>query len=172
MKELFVIDWGQADTRIYPYFHFETPEEKLLELEERELGKTVLFTDQKDWDNERIVHAYRSAWRIEAAFRQMKDTSHLSVRPMWHWTDQKIKVHIFCCMLAYRLCCILKREIREKGIEISMNRLLDCLSDKKQVISYYQKKRGLKEIYSMTMTDNTTEQIISLQGLNKYILKS
>lgn len=53
-----------------------------------------------------------------------------------------------------------------------MNRLLDNLSDKKQVINYYQKKRGLKEIYSMTMADNTTEQIISLQGLNKYILKS
>jgi transposase len=34
-----------------------------------------------------IANAYRSAWHIEQVFRQMKNPDHLSVRPMWHWTD-------------------------------------------------------------------------------------
>jgi len=172
MERLFLIEWSEGEERHYPYFHFSLPDEKLAELEEHDLGKSVLFTDHDDWSDERIVHAYRSAWRIEAAFRQMKDTDHLSVRPLWHWTDQKIKVHIFCCILAYRLCCILKRELRCKGIDIGMNQLLEKLSDKKQVISYYQKKRGLRESYSATIGDDITEEIIKLQGLETYLLKS
>ena len=35
---------------------------------------------------------------------QMKDTKHLTVRPLFHWTDQKIKIHLFTCVLAYRMC--------------------------------------------------------------------
>jgi transposase len=71
------------------------------------LGKMVLFTNRHNWTNEEIVASYRSAWHVEHAFKQMKDTDHLSVRPLFHWTDQKIKVHIFYCVLAYRLCCLL-----------------------------------------------------------------
>jgi transposase len=171
MERLFIIEW-EKEGRTYPGFHFTMPESRLLELEENELGKSVLFTDHDDWENEKIVHAYRSAWRIESAFRQMKDTEHLSVRPMWHWTDQKIKVHIFCCILAYRLCCILKRELREKGMDLSINGIIDKLSSKQQVINYYPKSRGLKEIYSMTRVDEQTERMIELQGLEKYQLKS
>lgn len=171
-KRLFSIEWAEEKDRTYPYFYFSVPEDKFAELEEHDLGKSVLFTDHDNWSNEKIVHTYRSAWRIEAVFRQMKNTDHLMVRPLWHWTDQKIKVHIFCCILAYRLCCILKRELRCKGIDIGMNRLLESLSEKKQVISYYQKKRGLRESYSTTLGDTVTEKIIELQGLEQYLLKS
>lgn len=172
MKRLFSIEWFEEEKRTYPYFSYCVSEEKLAELEEHDLGKSVLFTDHDEWSNEQIVHAYRSAWRIEAAFRQMKNPEHLTVRPLWHWTDQKIKVHIFCCILAYRLCCILKRELRNKGIAMGINELLERLSDKKQVISYYQKKRGLRESHSTTLGDPVTEEIVKLQGLEQYILKS
>lgn len=170
MEELFVIKWDES--KRLPAFSFTMPESRLLELEERELGKTVLFTNREGWSNEKIVQTYRSAWRIESAFRQMKNTDHLSVRPMWHWTDQKIKVHIFYCVLAYRLCCILKRELRENGIDLSINRILEMLGDKQQLVHYYQQKRGLRENYSMTKCDEITEQIIKVQHLEKYQLKS
>lgn len=171
MERLVVIEW-EEEGRKYPYFYYSEPESRLLELEEKELGKTVLFTDQTVWETEKIVHAYRSAWHIESVFRQMKDTSHLPVRPIRHWTDQKIQVNIFCCVQAYRLCRLLKRELSDKGIHMSIDQILEGLSEKKQYTHYYQKARGLRESYSMSKCGKEIEEIISKQDLEKYRLMS
>ena len=168
MRSLFVIEWQESGR--LPQFTFQMPEQALEELQEVHLGKTILFTDRTDWSNEQIVHAYRSAWHIEQVFRQMKNPDHLSVRPMWHWTDSMIRVHIFCCVLAFRLCSLLRRELKAKGIELSMNQMLTILSEKQQLIHYYQKKRGMTETYSMTLGSAETENLIDLCGLKQYQL--
>lgn len=171
MDRLIVIEWLE-EGRNYPGFRYFTPESRLLELEEEKLGKTVLFTDRTDWSAEEIIHAYRSAWHIESVFRQMKDTNHLSVRPLRHWTDQKIQVHIFCCVQAYRLCRLLKRELYDKGIDMSVNGILEGLSEKKQYVHYHQKAKGLRENYSMSRCSDEVEQMVQELGLEKYQLMS
>lgn len=55
----------------------------------------------------------------------MKDINHLSVRPIFHWTDEKIRVHLFSCMLAYRLCIMAQLELKEKGINLSVQQMLE-----------------------------------------------
>jgi transposase len=64
-------------------------------LEAEVFGKRILFTDHADWSIAEIVGAYRSQWQVEADFRQMKDPSVVSFSPMFHWTEQKIRVHVF-----------------------------------------------------------------------------
>jgi transposase len=168
MNPLFRIAWSDAGR--YPTFDFEMPEEALAELEESTLGKTVLYTDQHGWSNERIVRAYRAAWRVERVFRQMKSSDHLSVRPMWHWTDPMIRVHVFCCVLAYRLCCLLRRELKEKGVDMSLDRLLDVLGEKRQLVHYYPRKRGLKETYSLSDASEESDRLVELLDLKRYQL--
>jgi transposase len=46
------------------------------------------------------VRAYKGLSKIERAFRNMK-TTHLDVRPIFHWTENRVRSHIFLCMLAY-----------------------------------------------------------------------
>ncbi len=53
-------------------------------------GRLILMLG---WSTRQIVVAYRSQWEVEAAFRQMKDYEHAAFRPIYHWTDQKIRVH-------------------------------------------------------------------------------
>jgi hypothetical protein len=36
----------------------------------------------------------------ESGFRQLKDLDPVAVQPMFHWTNQKITVHLFTCVLA------------------------------------------------------------------------
>src|SRR3989442_14220325 len=52
---------------------FSTDQAALDRLCRRQLGKTILFTDNADWSDEEIVLAYRSQYHIEEAFKQMKD---------------------------------------------------------------------------------------------------
>ena len=63
-------------------------------------GKRILFTDHEDWPVDQVVAAYRSQADVEAGFRQLKDPKVVSFSPMFHWTDQKVRVHVFYCVLA------------------------------------------------------------------------
>jgi hypothetical protein len=100
----------------------------LAQLETEVFGKRLLITDQHDWTTEEIILAYRGQSRAEAVFRQLKDVDHLAVRPQYHWTDQKIRVPTFICLLALLLCRLVERESRTLGYQGSLSSLLDLLS--------------------------------------------
>jgi hypothetical protein len=46
------------------------------------------------------VAAYKSLSHVERAFRSMK-TVDLNVRPVFHYSAQRVRAHVFLCMLAY-----------------------------------------------------------------------
>jgi transposase len=48
------------------------------------------------------VRSYKSLARVERAFRCIK-TVDLKVRPVYHWLEDRVKAHVFLCMLAYYL---------------------------------------------------------------------
>jgi len=49
-----------------------------------------------------VVKTYRKLIGVEQAFRNLK-TAQLEIRPIYHKTDDRIKCHVFLCMLAYYL---------------------------------------------------------------------
>ena len=133
----------------------------------RYLGKMALFTDRDDFTTEQIVLSYRAAWKIEAAFRQMKDTEHLSVRPIFHWTDEKINVHLFSCVLAYRLCCLAVKELADKGISITINDLLGGMSEIRRVTTFFGDLGGTRpqQVRTFSRGNETAEKICIEYGL-------
>jgi hypothetical protein len=99
----------------------------LLHLETEVFGTRRLSTDQHTWSTEEIILAERGQSRAAAVFRQLKDVDHLAVRPQYHWTNQKIRVHTFICLLALLLCRLVERECRGAGYQGSLSGLLDLL---------------------------------------------
>ncbi len=55
------------------------------------------------------VRAYKDLSTVERAFRSLK-TVDLKVRPIFHWLDDRIRAHVFLCMLAYYI----EWQMREK----------------------------------------------------------
>lgn len=51
---------------------------------------------------ENVVARYKSLARVEQAFRNLKTVA-IEVRPICHKTDDRIRAHVFLCMLAYYL---------------------------------------------------------------------
>jgi len=47
-----------------------------------------------------VVGSYKRLSNVERAFRSLK-TVDLHVRPIFHWTENRVRAHIFLCMLAY-----------------------------------------------------------------------
>jgi transposase len=100
-------------------------------------GKTVLFTDQHDWRTEEIVLAYRGQYQVERCFRTMKDPHALCWWPRFHWTDDKIRVHAFYCVLALLLASLLQRQLAQKGIDHPIPRLLEHLRGIQEITLLY-----------------------------------
>jgi len=121
---------------------YRTDEHALNQLIARTLGKRILFTDNHDWSNEEIILAYRSQHHVEAAFRSMKNPHFLGWEPMYHWTDQKIRVHALYCVLALTLAGLLHREVRRAGMELSLEVTLEELSSIREVINLYVSTSG------------------------------
>jgi Transposase DDE domain len=49
---------------------------------------------------EEAVQAYKSLAHVERAFRAMKAID-LQIRPVHHWTEPRVRAHVFLCMLGY-----------------------------------------------------------------------
>src|SRR3989442_16034703 len=105
------------------------------------LGKTILFTDNDDWTNEEIVAGYRAQQHIESAFRDMKNPHFLGWSPMFHWTDSKIRVHAFYCVLALTLTSLLQRALHGHGLDLSLSRMMELLGGIQEVLLLYPRQQ-------------------------------
>ena len=155
-----------------PELTFFCSDERLAALQEQKLGKTVLFTDRKEWSNEQIVSAYRSQFHVEEAFKQMKDTAHLSFKPLRHFTDGKIRVHAFYCVLAYTLAALLSKELKQMGHNVSINRMLDKFQEAQQVISVFKTEKGKKPVVKTAYSrfGGFAKEYDDKYGLLKYLM--
>jgi transposase len=132
-------------------------------------GKRVIFTDRDEWSVADVVAGYRSQSEAEADFRQMKDRRVVSFSPMFHWTDQKIRVHVFYCVLALMVARLMRRETERDGVPMSVRALLSSLAGIEETLLLYQGERGRPRARRMlTEMDATQERLSALFGLDAY----
>jgi hypothetical protein len=142
-------------------------------LEAELFGKRILFTDHEDWTVAEIVAAYRSQWMAEADFRQMKDPDVVSFSPMFHWTEQKIRVHVFYCVLALMVARLMVREAKRTGLNLSVRALLSSLAGIEETVLLYPSSGGRPRARRMlTEMDETQRQLHELFGLAAYAPRS
>lgn len=155
-----LIDWSLQEMS-EGKFHLEfSINQKKLEEIEGELGLRILMTDRHDWGTGDIIKAYYGQSKIEHAFRNLKNSYHLALKPQFHWTDQKSRVHFFICVLGYLLAAIVwhqaKAHAQFKG---TLDTLFDTLNNVRLVTMLEETKtRGrVKARYNLEeMSDEET----------------
>jgi transposase len=115
----FDIEW-EIDSEVYEW------------LTENYYGKRLLVTCRDEWPEEEIIAAYYGQNNVERTFKHMKNPYHNAVHPQYHWTDQKIKVHTFICLIGLLLSQILWKKAREAGYSMSLENLIDKLEEVRQ----------------------------------------
>jgi transposase len=139
MKDLFEFTLVQRDHS--PELTYRFKQEAWENLQTTLLGKTLLFTDNDGWSDTQIVRAYRGQHQVESAFRVMKDVRIIAIRPQFHWTDQKIRVHVFMCVLALMLLSLLNRELHLKGFDLSIRRMVQLLGAIREIAMLFPPRR-------------------------------
>jgi transposase len=165
LKELFEVDLSEI--KGLPVLNYRFREAAWQRLQATRLGKTILFTDRTDWTDAEVVRGYRSQHHVESAFRDLKHVKHLSLRPQRHWTDQKIQVHVFYCVLALMLCGLLRRELDRRGIKRSLPALLEELGQIREVcVIYPAVEPGAEPMLQLTLSELTEEQCALYKALD------
>jgi len=127
-------------------------------LQARLFGKRILFTNRDTWPVAEVVAAYRSQSGVEFGFRQLKDPHTVSFSPMHHWTDQKIRVHVFYTVLALAIAHLMRRTAEHAGLYLSVRELIGELSDiQETVLLYHHGGKGRPRAQRL-LTDLTDTQ--------------
>lgn len=168
MKEIFKTSISSEKGFVKLQYHVD--QNTIGHLSRTVLGKTILFTDNHEWSDEEIVRAYRSQYKIEHAFRDMKNPHFLGWNPRLHWTDQKIRVHAFYCVMALTLVSLLKRELASKGLSISTQSLMSNLNDIREAIIVYPQSSGKppKLSYSISRLTKIQKSLYDLLHIDRF----
>jgi transposase len=153
---------------------FATDETARTALEAELFGKRILFTDKsiEEASTAQIVAEYRSQETVEGDFRQMKDPKVVSFSPMFHWTEQKIRVHVFYCVLALMVAKLMVREADHAGMHMSVRELLGTLAGIEETVLLYQGETGRPRARRMlTDMDPTAQRLYDLFALDAYAPK-
>jgi len=97
-------------------------------------GKNIIVTDHKDWSTDETVRASLDRYMVEKSFRQTKDDDLVSILPLRHWTDGKIRCHILTCVIALTYLRLIEIRLHRAGVKLSaaeimeqMQKLHSCL---------------------------------------------
>jgi transposase len=156
------------DAAMRPQLSYQAGAAAQQQLQDTYLGKTLLITGHKEWSDAQVIRAYRSQFVIEEIFHEMKDRHIGAWWPLHHWTDSKIQVHGLYCTIAVLLRALLWQRARQAGLRLSMNGLLQKLSQLRQVINVFPAKRAGQpkpEQEVLTKRDQTQEKLIEILRL-------
>ena len=104
-------------------------------------GKNILITDNMDWTTDEIVKASLDRYVVEEAFRQSKDEDLISLMPLRHWTDSKIRCHILTCIVALAYLQIIENRLKKAGLKITAHTSMDKMHTLHSCLMWHSQKR-------------------------------
>jgi transposase len=139
-------------------------------LKEEVLGRKIVATNRHDWTNEEIILAYRGLSKIEYAFRNLKNPYHLSVRPPYHWTDQKLEAHFFICIIGYLLTIATYCKARRKAAY--KRNVSNLMEDLKTIrLACIVKNKSNKVKYQLEKIPEHLQKVARVLGISNETLR-
>jgi len=132
-----------------------------------QLGRNILFTNCSGLSALEIVEIYNGKNDVEEDFKKLKDDRSISANPMFCWTDPKIMVHLFCCVMALMLIRLLQRELSLKNIPMSSAQFINQLKKIKE--SHLVYPGNLKTEKIISECNKKQLQLFKVLELDKYL---
>jgi transposase len=166
LAELVRYQLQEQDGKWQLQFDFDSA--ALPQLLSQRLGRTVLLTNRMDWSAEQVVAGYSGQQSIERVFRGLKDGQWLGWDPMYHWTDRKIRIHAFYCMLGISLLQYVHQQAKAGWADLSVEQLLEELEQIKQFVLLYppQGEKGPpRTAYVLSQQSLAQQALVKTLGL-------
>jgi len=125
-------------------------------------GKNIIITDNTDWTTREIVEASLDRWQVEDRFRLSKNEGLVGTRPIRHWTDSKIRCHLFTCVAAMTCLRRLELKLASAGINRTAEDVMDDMQHLHSVLTLNKGSR--KPIRRLETPTKTQSEVLSALG--------
>jgi len=118
-------------------------------------GKNIIITDNTDWTTREIVQANLDRWQVEDRFRLSKNDDLVGTRPIRHWTDSKIRCHLFTCVAAMTYLRRLELKLASAGISRTAEDVMDDMQHLHSVLTLNKgSRKPLRRLETPTKTQS------------------
>lgn len=149
---------------------FDVREDTLTPAEEKNLGKSIIFTNNINWDNEEIYSAFYGRAELEEAVASMSRRSPgVAVQPPKEEASRRAAV--FYTILGLTLQTLLRRELYRYGVKSGLPEILKLLSGIQEVAVLYsrdERRTKKKEYLTLTQMNQKQKQIYEYLRLKQY----
>lgn len=132
----------------------------------KRFGKNVIVTDRMEWSAEEIYRAYNDRTGIEDQFRRMKSPFQVSISPAYHWTDQKLRIFYFTCVVALSYLRILELKLARVGVKMTAEKANEAMKSFHSSLIWNKGKKKPERMIDVP----TNEQNVVLNALG-YVFK-
>jgi transposase len=125
-------------------------------------GKNIIITDNMDWTTGDIVQANLDRWQVEDRFRLSKDDDLVGISPVRHWTDSKIRCHLFTCVVAMTYLRRIELDLAASGV---MRTASDIMGDMRKLHQVLSLRKGERKPRRRLETPSKTQaEVLSAFG--------
>lgn len=128
-------------------------------------GRTLLTTSRADWNTVGVIESYRKQYVVETQFKEMKCVDSIRTTPMFCWTDPKIRAHMFICVVALIIKCVVRELLLQKGISLSHAKIKKNLERVRLIIGKSAKNREFRQLTSVSGLSKELIDALSLPDL-------
>lgn len=127
----------------------------------RQFAKSFLITDLETWGTTEICQSFVDRCILEGATQDNRDPFHSTLTPQYHWTDSKIRIHIFVCFAALTYHALLCQRLNAAGLLITSKEAVEELRNLHTAIFWQPDKAKLKR----TLAEPSDMQMAILRAL-------
>ncbi len=117
------------DHHLLSFYHLEIqgdklkvrPNPKAHSWEEKIDGMLLLETTDMLSPARDIIYKYKELAEIERGWRSLKST--LLLRPVYHWTEDRIRAHVFICVLALQIERLMRKRLKTLSVAKALESL-------------------------------------------------
>ena len=125
-------------------------------------GKNIIITDNTDWTTREIVEASLDRWQVEDRFRLSKNDDLVGTRPIRHWTDSKIRCHLFTCVAAMTYLRRLENRLSAAGVSRTAENVMEDMQHLHSVLTL--NKGAVKPLRRLETPSKTQSEVLTALG--------
>ena len=103
-------------------------------------GRNIIITDHMDWTSEAIVDFSQQRWKVEDQFRNSKSEQMVGMQPIYHWTDSKIRCHVFTCIAAMAYLRLIELRLQRSKVKMTAKKAMKDMAELHSVMTILNKK--------------------------------
>ena len=147
--------WGKERTVIVTYTPSSARKQAMF-------GKNIIITDNTDWLTSDIIETNLARWQVEDRFRLSKNDDLVGVSLVRHWTDSKIRCHLFTCVVAMTYLRRIELKMEAAGKKRSAEEIMEDMQHLHYVLSV---KKGSRTPERRLETPSKTQnEVLSAFG--------